>query len=229
MSQDKNECKITITKDGPCLVSGNVPLFEKIIVPYGNSYKYKDGDELPQSKTYSLCRCGETSTPPFCDGSHLECGFDGSEVASTDDYLDRIIIKIDGPGLDLLDDGRCALARFCHRQNGDSWDLTETSDNPKDREEAIKGAEECPAGRITAYSKDGHVFEPEYEPSIDILQDLEYKVSGPMAIKGNIPIVSSNGYTYEIRNRVALCRCGKSKNKPFCDSIHLEIKYLDKK
>lgn len=229
MSNYEKECKITICKDGPYIVSGNVPLSEKIIVPDGKSYKYEDGDELPQSETYAICRCGETNTPPFCDGSHEECGFDGSETASQENYSDRIELKIKGPDLDLLDDGRCALARFCHRENGDVWDLTETSDNPDDREEAIKGAEECPAGRITAYSKDGKVFEPEYKPSIENLQDFEKNVSGPMAVKGNIPIVSSNGYTYEVRNRVTLCRCGKSKNKPFCDGIHIRARFLDKK
>ncbi|MGB4440155.1 MAG: CDGSH iron-sulfur domain-containing protein [Sedimentibacter sp.] len=227
MSNDKSKYKITIIKDGPYIVSGNIPLVEKIIYYNGRGYEYKDGREFPQSKQYSLCRCGKSKNPPFCDGTHVKCNFDGTETASKTNFLDRIESKIEGPALDLLDDGRCAFARFCHRENGDVWELTEKSDNLENRDEAIKGAYECPAGRLVALTKSGDAIEPEYEPSVEILQDSEMKVSGPIFVKGNIPIKSSNGYTYEIRNRVTLCRCGKSDNKPFCDSKHVSTGYLD--
>jgi CDGSH-type Zn-finger protein len=39
-------------------------------------------------------------------------------------------------------------------------------------------------------------------------------------VRGEIPIQSADGKIYRIRNRVTLCRCGKSLNKPFCDSSH---------
>ncbi|HET8688843.1 MAG TPA: CDGSH iron-sulfur domain-containing protein [Methanosarcina sp.] len=42
-------------------------------------------------------------------------------------------------------------------------------------------------------------------------------------MRGGIPIESADGKQYEIRNRVTLCRCGKSRNKPFCDGSHVEI------
>jgi len=35
-------------------------------------------------------------------------------------------------------------------------------------------------------------------------------------------VIGADGRAYEVRNRVSLCRCGKSKNKPFCDGSHLE-------
>ncbi|OPX90059.1 MAG: hypothetical protein A4E53_01274 [Pelotomaculum sp. PtaB.Bin104] len=41
--------KIKIIKAGPYIVSGNVPLYEKIIVPKGRGYEFKAGRELPQS------------------------------------------------------------------------------------------------------------------------------------------------------------------------------------
>ncbi|HEY0196583.1 MAG TPA: CDGSH iron-sulfur domain-containing protein, partial [Methanobacterium sp.] len=38
---------------------------------------------------------------------------------------------------------------------------------------------------------------------------------------------SADGYVYEVRNRVTLCRCGQSENKPFCDGTHMEIGFND--
>lgn len=228
MAKEKKGCKITILKDGPYIVSGGVPLSEKIISPIGNTYEYKEGRSLPQAETYALCRCGHTKTPPFCDGRHEECKFDGTETASNSNFMDRIDLRIQGPELDLLDDGRCAFARFCHREDGDLWTLTESS-NPEHVEDVIKGARECPAGRLEVKDKEGRTIEEEFEAAIEVLQDPERGVSGPLYVKGNIEIQSSKGDTYEKRNRVTLCRCGESRNKPFCDAMHVPRAYSDKK
>ena len=59
-------------------------------------------------------------------------------------------------------------------------------------------------------------FEKKFQPSIEIIEDPQIKVSGPIWVKGGIEIESADGYKYETRNRVTLCRCGKSNNKPFC-------------
>lgn len=220
--------KIKILKNGPYLVSGNVPLSEKIITPKGNGYEYKEGCIMKQNETYTLCRCGSTKNHPFCDGTHLKISFNGKETASRDSFKDRADM-FEGPGIDLLDDGRCALARFCHRANGDAWELTEDSDDEFLRDEAIAAARECPAGRLLAITKAGEDMETVFDPCVEILQDPEEGVSGPIYVKGNIPVESADGYVYEIRNRLTLCRCGKSKNKPFCDASHLKVKFTDKK
>ena len=44
--------------------------------------------------------------------------------------------------------------------------------------------------------------------------------AGPCLVVGRIPVVSEDGKPYEIRARFALCRCGGSGNKPFCDGTH---------
>lgn len=226
MTNEKKEFKIKITENGPYIVSGNIPLTEKIIVPKGKSYEFKNGRELPQSEEYALCRCGQSKNPPFCDGTHAKIGFVGTETASKDRYEERAELR-GGPAVDLLDDHRCASARFCHREMGDAWELTEASDNEENRNEAIQAAKECPSGRITAVIKKREVIEPQLEPAIEIVQDPEKEVSAGIFVKGYIPIESADGEIYEIRNRVALCRCGQSKNKPFCDARHVETKYLD--
>lgn len=217
---------IKITHNGPYLVYGNISLSEKIITPKGKHYVLKEGRSLQQKAKYALCRCGKSEGAPFCDGSHGKFKFEGAEVASRENYAERAMV-CNGPDLDLMDDHRCARARFCHREEGDAWELTAGSDNPEFREEAIIAAKECPSGRLLAKDKSGEEFELEYGPSIDILQDPEKKVSGPISVKGNILIESSDGYNYETRNRVTLCRCGHSCNKPFCDSSHIDFNYRE--
>lgn len=78
--------KIIIKKNGPYMVIGSVPLKEKIITSNGNSYEWKEGKTYPLKEEYYLCRCGKTSTPPFCDGSHLKEKFKGDETASKEKY-----------------------------------------------------------------------------------------------------------------------------------------------
>ena len=53
------------------------------------------------------------------------------------------------------------------------------------------------------------------------------EVSGPLWVRGGVPVVSADGYEYEVRNRVTLCRCGSSENKPFCDGSHASIGFTD--
>ena len=211
---------------GPYVVSGNAPLSEKIILPKGNGYVFGEGRPLPQAETYALCRCGKSKAAPFCDGAHIVEGFRGDETASRRPYRERAE-RLRGPGVDLLDDGRCAFARFCHRDKGTAWELADDSASAENRAEAITAASECPAGRLTALDRDGTVHEPAYEPGIDIMQDPERGVSAGIFVKGGIPIESADGTLYEPRNRVALCRCGRSKDKPFCDATHVLVGYRD--
>lgn len=220
--------KIKILKDGPYVVTGSIKLSEKIITSQGKNYVYTAGRDLPQAKTYTLCRCGKSKNPPFCDGEHSKCDFHGDESASKADFEDRAELLI-GADLDMRDDHRCAFARFCHRNDGTAWQLIHRSDDSRLKEEAIKAASECPAGRLVAVEKDGTAIEPEYEPEIVILQDPEREVSCGIFVKGGISLQSADGSLYERRNRFVLCRCGESINKPFCDATHVHIKYQDEK
>ena len=174
-----------------------------------------------QHQTYLLCRCGKSKNKPYCDGTHAKIGFDGKETASRQKYIE-LAENIEGPEIKLTDKKElCASARFCHNKKGNTWELTESSD-PKAGEEAIKQACNCPAGRLVIWDKKtGQPIEPKFKPSISLIEDPEKDVSGPIWLKGEVELESSNGQKYETRNRVTLCRCGKSKNKPFCDGRHI--------
>jgi hypothetical protein len=130
-------------------------------------------------------------------------------------------IRLDGPGLQLTDaKDLCASARFCHRAGG-IWNLLLTSDKPGDKQIAIEEAADCPSGRLIVWDKKTNTpIEPIFQQSIVLIEDPSIGVSGPIWVRGGIPIESGQGTYYENRNRITLCRCGKSNNKPFCDSSH---------
>jgi CDGSH-type Zn-finger protein len=219
--------KIKVLKDGPYLVTGGVPLAEELVKTGqdGEPEGWEKGRVYPAAEHYALCRCGATKTPPFCDGSHLRIGFDGTETAGSDDYLSDAE-KTEGPEIDLTWSATyCAVARFCHR-GGDTWTLAEQSDIPENRKLAVQESCDCPSGALVAWDKKtGRAIEPELEPSIGLIENREVGQSGPIWVKGGIPIESSGGTTYEIRNRVTLCRCGASQKKPFCDGSHISCAY----
>jgi CDGSH-type Zn-finger protein len=221
--------KVTITQNGPYLVSGSLPLKKEIVVPDGNGdpIAYRDGEEYPDKKQYALCRCGKSGVKPFCDGTHDRVSFNGTEVATTAHYQ-RQAVAINGPEL-LLTDAKmlCSAARFCHPDGG-TWELTQRSDDPWAKKQAIRQACNCTAGRLVIWDrKTGKAVEPDLDPSISLIEDPQKKVSGPIWLKGGIPLESSRGTTYEIRNRVTLCRCGGSRNIPFCDGTHCENGFDD--
>ena len=219
---------IRIRKNGPYIVSGNIELIELIIRSTDNDYKMIPGRIFPVGEDYVLCRCGQSKNMPFCDGSHERCQFDGTETASRKPYIQRAKI-LKGPNLILSDlEVYCSFSRFCHTVDGTAWDLTENSDNPIARESAIKAAAECPSGRLVAYDKATQKpIEITFKPSIAVLQDPQRGVSGPLWVRGGIPIESADGEVYEIRNRVTLCRCGQSQNKPYCDASHVSTRFRD--
>ncbi len=78
----KTEAKITITKDGPYLVSGGLPI-DKQIIGIGKENepdRWIQSKQVPAGEPCALCRCGESKNKPFGDGSHIKEGFnDGDE------------------------------------------------------------------------------------------------------------------------------------------------------
>ena len=220
--------KITITENGPYLVSGSVPMARQTIMAdgEGNSVEWQQGEELETKASCALCRCGQSGNKPYCDGSHLRVGFDGTETASREPYL-RQAVEQDGPTLILTDaQPLCAFARFCDVA-GQVWNLVE-QEGPEAAELTAREAGLCPSGRLVAWDRNAKTpIEPEFEPSIGIVEDPEQGVAGPIWVRGGIPVVAADGETYEVRNRVTLCRCGASGNKPFCDASHASIGFTD--
>ena len=214
---------VKITKNGPYLVSADIPLKKLQIEPFEPKH-VMDYDTAPhvQNGFYALCRCGKSKNAPFCDGAHVKVHFDGTETADKAPYIERVSVA-EGEHLQVLDDDRCVFARFCHQKHGSVWDLLK-EDDVKYKDEIIRGASLCPAGRLTAMDENG-TYEYTYVPQILVVEDPQEGVSAGLFVQGGITVIGSDGEAYEVRNRVALCRCGNSENKPFCDSLHVSSKY----
>jgi CDGSH-type Zn-finger protein len=219
-----DDMKVTVTTNGPYLVEGSVPLAKQTIVAdaEGNSVGWRQGEEYEAQATCALCRCGQSADKPFCDGSHVRTGFDGTETASHEPYSAQATEQA-GPSL-ILSDAQplCALARYCDVA-GQVWNLVEQPGVEAAQQTALE-AGLCPSGRLVAWDPETKkALEPRFEPSIGLVDDPSEGVAGPIWVRGGIPITGADGETYEVRNRVTLCRCGASNNKPFCDASHASI------
>lgn len=223
--------RITVTKDGPYLVRGEVPLSRQAIGTNaaGESIEWVEIETIETpTAAYKLCRCGHSATKPFCDGTHTRIGFVGDETASRQPYT-AMAQEIDGPAMALTDaESLCAFARFCDR-DGRVWNSVSHVRTEAEHAAFVHQVGQCPSGRLVAWDFSTRApVEPELPSSIVIVEDPSQGVSGPIWVRGGIAIEAADGTRYEVRNRVTLCRCGQSSNKPFCDGTHASIGFTDR-
>ncbi len=216
------EKKIKILLNGPYEVSGLVPLNVTEIISDSNGVakKLEKKQDYTVEETYLLCRCGKSTNKPFCTGHHKK-EFNGTETAGRLKY-DDLAKKTLGADLNLKSvKSLCSGARFCIHTGGIK-NLVKNSHEEKSKELIKEKVSHCISGCLTLEDKEGKSLEPRLEQEISAIIDSYKKTDGPLWVKGNIKIEDSNGLSYEKRNRIALCRCGKSRNKPFCDGAHSE-------
>ena len=80
----------------------------------------------------------------------------------------------------------------------------------------------CPTGALHFTRKDGGS-----EESIPGTNTITLDPDGPLYLRGDIAVMTSDGEVLLKDTRVALCRCGASQNKPFCDGSHAEAGFED--
>lgn len=135
-------------------------------------------------------------------------------------------IKYKGEQVDVRWDGRlCIHIGECGRAKGElfvggrqPWcqpDLV----TDEEVEDVVK---RCPTGALTYQYKDGSNTE-EASPS----NTVHVAYNGPLYLRGDLRIDGAEGDTSGLAFRAALCRCGRSKNKPFCDNSHESAGFKD--
>jgi len=209
--------KVKVMPNGPLMVSGSVPLRNKkpIMSEHGEPLTWQTEVPVETRATYALCRCGASSNKPFCDGTHSKNDFDGTETATTDEY-EQSRTSYPGTGIEVFDDRAiCVHAGFCGNQVSNVWKMSPKTDDTQVRAQVMAMIERCPSGALT-YEVNGQAVEPDLPTEVSITPD------GPIWVSGGIPVERSDGQPMETRNRVTLCRCGHSANKPLCDGSHKE-------
>jgi uncharacterized Fe-S cluster protein YjdI len=81
--------------------------------------------------------------------------------------------------------------------------------------DAIAGiVQQCPTGALRYRRLDG---DPQEAPSEAVIRPAR---NGPLFVRGPVQVLDSEGQVRRDAIRMALCRCGQSGNKPFCDGTH---------
>ena len=185
----------------------NGPLVVKNIT----SLQGEDGTMLDCKPVMALCRCGGSSTKPFCDGTHQKNGFQsrGGEPAGKDK-----ILTYEGAEVTVTYNPRlCSHAAECGRIAGQIFNPEQKPwiqpDNGKVAEvEAVIAA--CPSGALAIGERQHKTADV---AEIRVEKNGSYWVCGP-TLDAHEPGEGATPRKY------VLCRCGMSGNKPYCDGSH---------
>jgi len=224
MSEPSQPVSITVTPQGPYVVKGGPPIRRKRIVSTERDepVAWELTGTVAASEEYSLCRCGGSSNKPFCDGTHEKRDWDGSETAATTEY-DVRATSYPGTGMTMRDDRSiCEHAGFCANKTSNVWKMSKLTADTAVRSQVMGMIDRCPSGALT-YRADagGPDLEPDLPVAINVVDD------GPLFVTGGVPVTRADGAPLETRNRMTLCRCGASKNKPLCDGSHADAGFHD--
>ena len=220
---------IEVEENGPYIVHGNIPLVRKtqVVTEFGEPITWEKTEKMVTSGDYKLCRCGKTTTPPFCDMTHMEEDFDGTENAPTNTFSERShVVEGEAHLVVKHDDHLCMESGFCGTRLENLNQMVARGDDTNLRSQIIAMIERCPSGAYTYAIHSGQSdIEPDLPRQIAITTEItsEGPIPGPIWVTGNIPIERADGQPFETRNRVTLCFCGLSKIKPLCDGTHRTV------
>ncbi len=167
------------------------------------------GEAVEASGDIYLCRCGDSSRAPFCDGTHKRIGFSGAcetepgaEIRVWEGQTLRTFFNPDA----------CMHVYYCKPLK--ELRAAEEAGDAEAAAEIMRVVDTCPSGALS-YETKTELPRPAAGPTqaIDIIEGGEIRVRGAFAI--NEPLLERQD-----GERATLCRCGRSKSKPWCDGRH---------
>jgi CDGSH-type Zn-finger protein/truncated hemoglobin YjbI len=190
------------------------------------------GESVPTRPQMALCRCGHSASKPWCDGTHARVDFTGAKDPNR--VLDRRD-TYDGLSITILDNrGICQHSGFCtdrvpvaFRVDADAF----VAPSGARLDEMIRAVRNCPSGALSLAIdgiEDRAVVDwhGRRSPAVTITQDGPYRITGAIDLFGESgePVARNAGSSLE---HYALCRCGHSRNRPFCSGMHWFIGFQD--
>jgi len=188
------------------------------------------GERIPARPQMALCRCGGSAIKPFCDGTHTRIGFTGAKEPDRvpdrrDTYVGAQVTVLDNRGI-------CQHSAFCTDNLAAVFHLGQdpfVDPNGAQREAIIAAVKKCPSGALS-YALDGvecrDAVDPARAPTITVSKDGPYRITGGIALTDEQGADEPRAHGSS-REHYALCRCGQSKNKPFCSGMHWDVNFKD--
>jgi CDGSH-type Zn-finger protein len=185
-----------------------------------SALKNDRGETIDSSESIYLCRCGASHNKPYCDGSHTAAAFSDRRLRTTTSQPREFV----GKEVTIIDDfNLCAHAGECV-DGAPATFFTKGSDGRASLpdatpvEQVIATVRRCPSGSLL-YKVGGQLVDTyATETGVRVEKD------GPL----HVLRATLNGPARPATNdHYTLCRCGASKNKPFCDGRHSTVGFRD--
>ncbi len=216
MSADETKAKPTIKprENGSLRVDG----LDNLIDAGGNPISTENRGK----GNIALCRCGHSKRKPFCDGTHKKTDFRSAKL--TDGEWD-FRSDYEGEGVTVHDNrGVCAHIGYCTDQLPEVFKMGEEPWIDPDGAPAERVAEQtrrCPSGALSQSTEGDEHRDQDRSPSIKVT------AAGPYFVTGGVELQTDEWGEGASKEHYALCRCGRSKNKPFCDGTHWYVDFAD--
>jgi CDGSH-type Zn-finger protein len=222
----KEKPKILTLPNGPYYLINEME--PKVVENLRNS----NGESLSTIRGIALCRCGASKNKPFCDGTHGIIRFlnNDTEVTETGHIVKDKRKTYAGKKIIIHDNRKiCSHAAECvnNLPSVFKFDARPWIDPEAAKlEESINTIRKCPSGALS-YSIDGVEYKDQNErkPMVTVSKE------GPYIITGGVELIGDNLQFGDgaSKEHYTLCRCGASRNKPFCDGMHRVINFKDDK
>ena len=180
------------------------------------------GVQCSTARGVALCRCGGSNNKPFCDGTHSSNGFTSANTADATKNRREVFA---GKGITVFDNRAiCAHAGVCTDNlktvflyGKEPW----IDADGASVQEVIDTIRRCPSGALSYDINGVQLAPPRREPMVTVTDN------GPYAITGGMELMNVEFGDGASKEHYTLCRCGASKNKPFCDGSHWAINFRD--
>ena len=211
---------IQAARNGPYLVT-NVPTVRSHL-----------GITTQAPPQLALCRCGASAVKPACDGTCHTNGFsDAKDPARVPDRRDAY----PGQQVTVFDNrGICQHSGYCTDRlpavfRSDNDPFVAPSGGRMD--EIIRATRDCPSGALS-YALGGTEARADVDSHGQRPPAIEITADGPYRVTGGIPLEGADGKRVRHAHgasaeHYALCRCGHSRNKPFCSGMHWYVGFTD--